>query len=614
MRSLSYPRPFMLLALCAAALTPGGTAPAQTGPWAPEPSSLCGRDNALASVRQQLDASKAFDDSAQRVAVMLRAADLLWPYRQDEAREAFSAAFDLAARDFKEKGDEPKREGLALLLEVPDQRYVVIRAVARRDPAWARRLTEEALKADRQEAESSNAASTSARREADLRTAWKLLDSASALLPSDPQAAAAFAEASLRFPAGMRLTIFMYHLAEVDRKAADQFYRRALAAYGDRPVREFLYLAAYPFGLADTGDMPWSGPYAVPAAFAPDPALKRLFVQTLLRRANQALQVPLDEGDNYNGFPGTAHILQVLTRLEPRVRRELPEMAGALEQARNNLLSSLSQPDQDAFQRSLRAQAPSTAKTFDERVEAAAAERDADRRDELLSQAILDAGPAENTERVAAAADKIGDAKVRAQLLDWFYFARAQAAVAGRQLDEATRLASRVQEMDQRAYLYSEIARESLPELETQNQARVLLDEIITTAARRPDSVASARALLSAAYMYLKIDPARALSVMGDAVKSVNAVEAGDFSQQNFFRKIEGRNFAHYASFRAPGFDPENAFREMAKVDFDGALSLAGALADKALRARTTLVLAEFCLQRAAEQEKSERSKKRTRP
>ena len=612
MRSLSHSRLFVPLALCAAAFTPGGTASGQTGRWAPEPSSLCGRDQALASVRQQLDASKALGDAAPRVAVMIRAADLLWPHRQDEAREVFSAAFDLAARDFGEKGDEPQREGLALLVEVPDQRYVVIRAVARRDPAWAKRLTEEVLKADRREAESSGAASAAARQDADLRTAAKLLEAASALLPSDPEGAAAFAAASLKFPAGIHLTIFMYHLAGADQKAADRFYRQALAAYGDRPVREFLYLSAYPFGLADTGDMPWSGPYFVPAAHAPDPALKRLFVRTLLRRADRALQVPPDEGDNYNGVPGAGHVLQVLTRLEPQVRQSLPDMAGALEQARNGLLSSLPQPDQDAFQRSLRAQAPAAPKTFDEQVEAA--ERDANRRDYLLSEAILDAGAAESADRVAAAADKLGDTKVRAQLLDWFYFGRVQAALANGQLDEATRLAARVQEMDQRAYLYSEIAKESLPKLETQNQARVLLDEIVATAARRPDSVVAARALFSAAYMYLKIDPARAHAVMAEAVKSVNAVESDAFSRQDFFRKIEGRDFARYASFRTPGFDPENAFREMAKVDFDGALSLAGTLADKALRARTALVLAEFCLQRAAEQEKSERSKKKARP
>lgn len=602
MRLSPRPRIFAPLALCVV-LTPAGPARAQTGQWSPEPSSLCGRDNALALVRQQLDAAKAFDKAPRRVAVMLRAADLLWPYRQDEAREVFASAFDLAARDYRENGDEPKREGLALSVNVPDQRYVVIRAVARRDAAWAKRLTEEALKADRQEAESATA--TSAGRGSDSRTAAKLLDAASAFLPDNPEGASAFAEASLKFPAGMHLTYFMYGLAKVDQKAADQFYRKALAAYGDRPLHEFLYLTAYPFGLAETGDMPMSGPYFVPAGFRPDPALKRLFVQTLLRRAAQSLQVPPDEGDNYNGFPGTGHILQALTRLEPQVRRDLPDMAGALEQARNNLLSSLPQENQDAFQRSQRAQqSPPTPKSFDELVEAAEA-ADPKQRDYLLSEAILDAGTPESADRVAAAADKMSDAKARAQLLDWLYFGRAQTALAAGQFDESTRLASKVQEMDQRAYLYSEIAKAYLPRLETQNQARVLLDEIVATAARRPDSVVAARALLSAAYMYLKIDPNRALSVMAEAVKSVNAVEGGDFSRQDFIRMIEGKDFARYTTLRAPGFDPENAFRELAKVDFDSALSLTGTLSDKALRARTTLVLAEFCLQRAAEKKKA---------
>jgi hypothetical protein len=70
---------------------------------------------------------------------MIRAADLLWPYRQDEAREVFSAAFDLAARDSGEQGDEPKQEGPALLAKVPDQRYVVIRATARMTTRRGRR-------------------------------------------------------------------------------------------------------------------------------------------------------------------------------------------------------------------------------------------------------------------------------------------------------------------------------------------------------------------------------------------------------------------------------------------------------------------------------------------
>src|SRR5687768_15838450 len=121
------------LALCVACLTPCRAA-AQTPPWKAEPSSLCGRDGALELVRQQIDASKTFDDSVKRITVMLRAADLLWPYQQAHARAAFAEAFELASKDFKEKGDDPKKVGAAALVETPDQRYVVIRTVARRDP------------------------------------------------------------------------------------------------------------------------------------------------------------------------------------------------------------------------------------------------------------------------------------------------------------------------------------------------------------------------------------------------------------------------------------------------------------------------------------------------
>src|ERR1041385_4956398 len=146
--------PFMLLMILATTvLTPGGSATAQSGSWAVGPSSLCTRDNALEIIRQQIDAAKSFNDTVQRIAVMIRAADLLWPYQQVKARATFDEAFNLATQDFKEKGDEPRKVGRALLAETPDQRYVVIRAIARRDPAWARNLTDEMLKKERQEAE-----------------------------------------------------------------------------------------------------------------------------------------------------------------------------------------------------------------------------------------------------------------------------------------------------------------------------------------------------------------------------------------------------------------------------------------------------------------------------
>ena len=124
----------------------------------------------------------------------------------------------------------------------------------------------------------------------------------------------------------------------------------------------------------------------------------------------------------------------------------------------------------------------------------------------------------------------------------------------------------------------------------------------------------AARALLSAAYLYLKIDPNRSISILSDAVKLINRIESPDFSRRFLMRKIEGKNFVRYASFQIPGFSPESAFREMAQIEFDSALAQTSNFADKSLRALTTLVLADYCLQRAAQQEKTEKTKKRTKP
>lgn len=610
-QTLGIPGKFrLLIALGIAILMLSGSATAQSESETTAASPLCSRDSALEIIRQQIDVTKTFGDSVKRITVLIRVANLLWPYRQDKARETFTEAFDLAEQNFKEKGDDPKKEGRALLVETPDQRYIVIRAIAKRDLAWAKKLTEEMLKNDRREAEETITKNP----ETDIRTADKLLDSASYFLSSDINAAINFATASLRYPASMRLTMFLYALAEVNQRAADQFYQQALAAYGNKPMREFLYLAAYPFGFDDPGDMPFTGPYTVPTAFVPNESLQRLFVQVLLQRAQQALQIPLDEGDNYNGFPGMGHILQVLTRIEPQVRKRQLDLIGAVEQARNNILVTLSPQAQSIFLRPNSNQDSASGKTFDQQIEAAEKEPDVNRRDELIASAILNASQTESVDHVVNVADKIADSNLRPQLLDWFYFDRTQSAIKDKRLSDAARLASKVREIDQRAYLYSEIARGSFQNIEGRNQARELLEDIVTTATKGPNTVTAARALLAAAYLYLKIDPNRSISVLGDAVKLINRIESPDFSGQFLLRKIEGKNFARYAAFKTPGFNPENAFREMAKTDFDNALAQVSGFTDKSLRTLTTLVLADYCLQRAEQQEKTEKAKKKVKP
>ena len=152
-------------------------------------------------------------------------------------------------------------------------------------------------------------------------------------------------------------------------------------------------------------------------------------------------------------------------------------------------------------------------------------------------------------------------------------------------------------DLDLRAYLFSRIAEESLKDSEDQTQARELLNEIAEAAANAPKTIVSARALLALANLYAKVDVNRGIEELGNAVKTINAIESPDFSQQFTMMKLEGKTFGSFASFPTPGFNPENAFREMGKIDFDNSLQQATAFADKSLRALTTLAVIEPCLE-----------------
>ena len=251
--------------------------------------------------------------------------------------------------------------------------------------------------------------------------------------------------------------------------------------------------------------------------------------------------------------------------------------------------------------------APTT--TFDEQVEAALKNPNVDERDHQLTSAIIGASKEESLDHVLSAVDKIADSTLRQPLLNWLYFDRTQRAIKDQKLDEARRLAAKVEELDQRAWLYSRIAEESIKQNADQTQAREVLDEVVAAAAKAPNTPVTARALLGVAYLYTKIDMNRAVAVMAEAVKCINRIEQPDFSRQFVIRKIEGKTFGTYASFVTPGFSPESAFREIGKVDFDGMLNQATNFSDKSLRALTTLAVVEQCLKDLAVAPKPKQSK-----
>ena len=557
-------------------------------------SPLCTRTQAIENTKQQILSTRTFDKADQRTAVLLRAADLLWPHDQERSMATFMEAFDVAVQDFKEQGDQVRRTSqsqFAAAISLPDQRFKVINALAKRDPAKARKLSEQIL--DDAARESSDKPATDKR--AQMRTAEKLLTVAHGLVPTDPATAVSFARQSLRYPATLQLTAFFYYLARPNRSAADAFYQEALAAYGTAPMDQFLYLSAYPFGNErDAGEMPGYTVYAVPEGYVGNRGLQRMFTQRLLATAQAGFENTSEPPPNRLEDP--AQIWLALSRLEKQIQTNLPDLYDAAVQARDRLYTLLNAPAQKRVTNMI-ANDARPKKTFDELIEAAEQHSNPDNRDRDLSLAAIQSSRGEPLEKVLSVIDKISDTNLRAGVLNWFYFFGAQSLIKDKNLDEARRFAAKVTELDLRAYLFSRIAEESLKQAEDQTQARELLNEIGDAAAKAPKTIVSARALLSLANLYAKIDVNRGIEELGNAVKTINAIESPDFSLQFTMMKLEGKTFGSFASFPTPGFNPENAFSEIGKLDFDSSLIQATAFTDKSLRALTTLAVIAPCLE-----------------
>jgi hypothetical protein len=157
-------------------------------------------------------------------------------------------------------------------------------------------------------------------------------------------------------------------------------------------------------------------------------------------------------------------------------------------------------------------------------------------------------------------------------------------------------MASQIQVLDERAYLYSKIVEQSIETMKNDAVARELLEEVISAATKAPDTEVKVRTLLTVAFLYTKVDLVRSVMILSDAVRCINQIESPTFSDDYIIKRIEGKVFGSYVTLRIPGFDPQNGFREIAKYDFDGTLYQANSIRDKYLRVMVMMALVDLCL------------------
>lgn len=106
---------------------------------------VCNAKFAQLLVESQVMESKPIDDPVKRIKILLRSADFLWKLDQPTARTYFSQAWRLADDRFKEIGFERKEHSKATSEQLPDQRMLVLKAIAKHDREWAKKLSDQML-------------------------------------------------------------------------------------------------------------------------------------------------------------------------------------------------------------------------------------------------------------------------------------------------------------------------------------------------------------------------------------------------------------------------------------------------------------------------------------
>jgi hypothetical protein len=566
----------------------------------------CDRIGALALVQQQLSEVKGLNDTVARIKILIRAADLLWTSQPEAARNAFTEAYELASQNIQEQGNDPpsvKVSGPIIVVIKSDQRFVVINAIARRDGEWAKRLAERASSETQAAKEESL---TAGRRDTSgIKLGENFLYLASSMMSTNKQAALDFARSSFRYPPSWDgLPHFLYNLAGVDQQTADQFYLEALNFYATKPISQLLYLSSYPFALNRFVGPEASLAYSsAPNGFAPSSVAQKRFLEVLLGRAQKSVQPQSQSrapGDS-DTMPEIAQIYLALSSLEPVIEHYQPEMAERAAEMKTTLSTMMSGDLRQEADRMNQEQREIDQQTFSSFADKIEHETVSWKKDFLIAQAVMAGVKTESLERLEDFAQKVEESRVHEQLLNWLYFISAQKAAHDGLLEDAARLARKVDQVDQRAYLFFEIAKVAEKKFGDKGRVREALDEAAKIALTAPNTQERARALLGVANLYAKLDQFRALEVMGDAVKTINRIEKPDFTLSAVFQQIQGEKFAIFASYPVSGFNLENAFRDLAAVDFQGALALARNFDSKHLRATTIIAIAAQCLEKPGE-------------
>ena len=548
-------------------------------------------------VEQQVSDGKSVADTEKNIKILLRSADFLWKFDEETARKYFAEAFSVAEKRFGDKGFEDKKIGESksgFTMRMPDFRTQVIRAIARKDGNWAKRLSEKLLKDYEAELEA---------RKDDLdknRELGDLLGIAQAAAKDNPQLSLYFFRQVMRYPLDYHWLWTLFSTAGENQTLADQVYLEALNNYANETPRRLLFLAAYPFGNERIfGADKYQFGAGIPDGFTPNLKLQAQFFDTFFSRIDRFVNNPddLSKPADQNRLPEITYIVSALQDIEPIIAQNFPnlfERFSAVKARANAQMGAEARKDLEGQQKNYENMGTS----FDERLKKLEkAQSEGKLTDDMISGLSTSVKTEEDFANFEPWLDKITDEKLRESTSGYFYFRRSELATKENRFDDARKYADKVGDIEHKAVLYFKLAEAQLKNVSQQNRVNDILMEVSQLTNKADDSIEKAQILLGLASIYEKFSHYNALTALGEAIRVVNKLENPDIFSTSTYSIIRGKNFIHYAVFNTPGFNLETTFETISKKDFDISLSNAQNLQDKYFRTLAVLAIAKNCVE-----------------
>ncbi len=559
---------------------------------------VCNDDFAKLLVDQQVSESRSVAETDKRVRILTKSADFLWKFDQPQARGYFTEAYKVATERFKEKGFERTQYGRGnISVQHPDYRFEVLRAIARHDAAWARKLTDELLK--EMEADAAN------RKEGDKgQEINSLMGIALENIKTNPQLSWYLYRRLMREAVDYQWYWALFSVAGKDAAFAEALYSELLVSHANATPRRVLYLSAYPFARDRMIGYEKNQYIAnIPEGLVPKPQLQGRFLDLMLRRSDAFASDPanfnLPPGDSWRPAEGV-YIVSALQELQPIVIQSFPSLLARLNMALSKAMGMLTEADRKKIS-DRDNQRSDFSRSFEERIaELEKADEEGKLTDAMILRALIGGLKTEEQFQIFEPwLDKITDAEGRAGSVNYFWFIRAQLATKEKRFADAQKYAAKVPEVEHQAILWFEIAEKQLADINDSATAYQTLADVSKIARRAEDSLGKARVLLGLANLYEKLNHGFAISELSDAVSVINKVKDADLQSSYLLRYIQVKDMSFGASFSTPGYDLETTFSSLSKTDYSLPLSNAKAIDDKYYRTLAVIAIARNCINRS---------------